>query len=149
MPVARTAGSLKINANLAIPEDELAFTFSRSGGPGGQHVNKTSTRVTLYFDVESSPSLTSEEKARLREKLGTRLSKRGILLVVSQKHRSQSANKREAIDRFVRLLHSALKKTRPRKPTHVPESVKQRRLQEKAVRARIKAFRSSRVPPDE
>lgn len=136
-------------ASVRIAEDELTFTSSRSSGPGGQNVNKTSTRVTLHFDLESSLSLTTEQKALLRRKLATRISKRGTLQVVSQKHRSQSANKRETIERFFQLIDSALEKPRPRKPTKVSRSVRKRRLQEKAHRSDIKKRRSTAVSWEE
>ncbi|HUG44062.1 MAG TPA: alternative ribosome rescue aminoacyl-tRNA hydrolase ArfB, partial [Acidobacteriota bacterium] len=123
----------------AIPETELSFTFSRSSGPGGQHVNKTSTRVTLRFDIGNSPSLSGEEKDLLKERLATRIDKRGILRLVTQKHRSQAANRKEAIERFGPLIRSALKTTRPRKPTRASKAAKERRLREKTRRSRIKS----------
>lgn len=133
----------------AIPEAELSFTFSRSSGPGGQHVNKTSTRVTLRFDIESSPSLSGEEKDLLKERLATRIDKRGILRLAAQKHRSQAANRKEAIERFGRLIRSALKTTRPRKPTRASKAARERRLREKTRRSRIKSARSLKISPED
>jgi len=95
---------IRITDELSIPRDELKFTASRSSGPGGQHVNKASTRVTLGFDVINSPSLTSEQKQLVLDGLATRISKKGILRVISQKTRSQAANKEVALERFIDLL---------------------------------------------
>jgi ribosome-associated protein len=78
-----------VNADLAIPEHELAFSASRSSGPGGQNVNKVSSRVTLTFDVENSPSLSDSQRRRIRSRLQTRINKDGVLRVISQISRSQ------------------------------------------------------------
>jgi ribosome-associated protein len=135
---------IKITDDLLIPEDALSFTASRSSGPGGQHVNKSSTRVTLRFDVLGSPSLSAEQKALLLTRLSTRVNKDGVLRVVAQKHRSQSANRELAVARFTELLRAALKRTRPRHPTRVPKAARNRRLEEKKHRGRVKRDRSGK-----
>jgi ribosome-associated protein len=84
---------IEINRNLSIPEHELSFTTARSGGPGGQHVNKVSSRVTLWFNVAESPSLSAFQKRRIMSRLATRINQRGELRVVAQQHRSQIANR--------------------------------------------------------
>lgn len=130
-----------IKEKLTIPDDELFFEFSRSSGPGGQNVNKVSTRVTLLFDVAQSPSLTEEQRSRIMKRLHTRITKAGVLRVTSQKHRSQSANREAARDRFAELLREALRRTRPRRKTKVPKAVREKRLTDKRHRGRLKRQR--------
>ena len=139
---------LLINDDLSISEDELLFKASRSGGPGGQHVNKVSSRVTLYFDLEASPSLTPSQKARTRQRLATRVGKNGLLRVVSRKHRSQAANRTAALERFVELLRGALKRAARRKKTRVPSAQKRRRLEQKKRRAGLKRVRGRSAVTD-
>ena len=129
-----------------IPDDELRFATSRSSGPGGQNVNKVETRVTLMFDVEASSSLTDEEKARVREVLGGRINREGVLRVSSQRHRTQKANRAAAVERFHGLIEDALVERPSRKRTRVPRGVKRRRLQDKRRRAELK--RQRRPPID-
>jgi ribosome-associated protein len=131
-----------INERVSIPEDELVFTASRSGGPGGQHVNKVSSRVTLRFDLDASPALTDGEKHRVRRRLSTRVSRDGVLRVVCRRHRSQIANRREAIERFAELLRSALQRPRRRRKTGIPGAAKRRRLEDKKRRGELKRRRS-------
>ena len=99
---------IEITPHVVIGEHELTFTFTRSPGPGGQNVNKVSTRVTLHFDVNDSPSLTADQKKRVRQKLATRINKDGLLRVVSSKERTQVANRRAAVARFVDLWRQSL-----------------------------------------
>jgi ribosome-associated protein len=139
---------IRINAELSIPEAEISFTFSRSGGPGGQNVNKLSTRATLRFDVSASPSLSDAQRGRILERLSTRISKEGILRVVSQKHRTQKMNREEATERFAGLLRGALLRRRPRKKTGVPAGVRKKRLEDKRRRSRLKAGRTRPVEDD-
>jgi ribosome-associated protein len=135
-----------ITPKLSIPDDELTFTASRAGGPGGQHVNKVSSRVTLRFDVANSPSLTAAQKRLIAERLRTRLSGEGILRVACRRHRSQAANRAEAVERFVELLRGALKRRRRRTRTAVPVFEKRRRLEEKGRRSRLKRERRATDP---
>jgi ribosome-associated protein len=136
---------IRITKDISIPEDELRFTASRSGGPGGQQVNKQSTRVTLWFDVANSESLSAAQKRRVFEGLATRINKRGILRVVSQKTRSQALNRIAAMERFADLVRTALKPSKRRKPTRISASVRQRRLEEKRRRGRLKRDRSKEI----
>ncbi len=122
---------IQITDTLFIHEDELSFTASPSSGPGGQHVNKVSTRMTLLFNVAASPSLSAEQKQRICSRLSTRVSKDGVLRVISQRHRSQAANRDAAVERFVELLKGALAELPPRKKTTVSKRARQRRLDEK------------------
>ena len=132
---------IEIAPGLAIPEGELRFTASRSGGPGGQNVNKVATRVTLIFDVGGSPSLSPDQKARIRERLATRISRDGVLRVVSQRHRTQAANRKAAVERFVELLRVALAEEPPRVPTRPTRVARERRVASKKLRARVKEAR--------
>ncbi len=140
---------IQITDDLSIPDSELSFTASRSSGPGGQNVNKVSTRITLRFDLEASPQLSAEQKELIQERLATRISKEGILSVSAQRERSQSANREAATERFGELLRQALEIDPERRPTRVPKGVDRRRLQDKRRRARVKRQRSQRYRADE
>ena len=133
---------IEIDDGIAIPEEELSFATSRSGGPGGQNVNKLETRVTLRFDLDGSPSLSEEQKARLRERLATRITRAGVLHVTAQKHRTQAANREAVLQRFSELLRDGLRRDAPRKKTRVPAGVKKRRLEEKRRRSERKRQRA-------
>jgi ribosome-associated protein len=133
---------IEITENITIAEDELTFKTSRSGGPGGQNVNKLNTRITVLLDVPNSPSLSEEQKRQILSKLSTRTDRRGILHVVSQKHRSQEANRQAAVERLRQLLQEALKPTPIRKKTKAPAAARERRLDEKRQRSRLKSQRA-------
>ncbi|MBW2195514.1 MAG: aminoacyl-tRNA hydrolase [Deltaproteobacteria bacterium] len=139
----------KITDHIDIPDEELSFTASRSSGPGGQNVNKVNTRVTLWFDVANSPSLSAWEKKRIRARLSMRVNKKGVLRVVSQKHRTQAANRETAMERFVELLRDALKKDKTRRRMKVPKVVDVRRLKNKKRRGLIKRQRSKGISSDD
>jgi ribosome-associated protein len=132
---------IEITVDLAIPEWELTFGASRAGGPGGQNVNKVATKVTLTFDVAGSPSLSEAQRARILERLTTRITKDGILHVMSQRHRTQGGNRTAALERFVELLRDALAKEAARVPTSPTRISKQRRVTDKKLRARVKETR--------
>ncbi len=140
---------LEITSDLLIPLNELEFTSSRSSKPGGQHVNRVASRITLNFDVANSPCLTDEQRHKISSKLQTRINKEGVLRVISQKYRSQKANKDAAIERFITLLRIALSKTRARIKTKTPAAVKQKRLEDKKHRGRIKAERSRKISSED
>ncbi|MBM4024174.1 MAG: aminoacyl-tRNA hydrolase [Planctomycetes bacterium] len=128
-----------------IPEDELVYRTSRSSGPGGQNVNKLNTRVTVLFDVAGSPSLSDEQKLQIRSRLATRLDKNGVLHVASQKHRSQEANRRTAVERLQQLVAEALRPVPVRKKTKTPAAARERRLREKKQRSERKQQRTGNV----
>jgi ribosome-associated protein len=133
-----------IDASVSIPEDELRFEASRSGGPGGQHVNTSSTRVTLVFDVTASRALDDPAKARIAQRLSTRISAEGLLRVSVQKHRSQRMNRDEAVERFAALLREALEEQKPRRRTRPTAGSRAKRVDEKKKRGGIKKMRTSR-----
>jgi ribosome-associated protein len=133
---------ITVTEHIAIPEHELSFTASRSRGPGGQHVNKVSSRVTLRFNVMTSPSLSDAQKHQLLAHLSTRISKEGVLQVVSQDSRSQAANRQATVARFIALLREGLTPALERQKTTVPPAVGQRRLEEKRHHSRLKHQRT-------
>lgn len=120
---------------------ELVFTTSRSGGPGGQNVNKVNSKVTLQFNIASSEILTDEEKTLLLDKLSSRLTRDGVLLVTAQESRSQTENKEIALEKFDTLLARAFEKKKVRKATKPTKSAKQERLKKKKVISEKKQWR--------
>ena len=109
---------LDVGASRPLSEDELTFRYTRSGGPGGQHVNTSATRVELVFDVAGSPTLTDSERALARRRLASRLDSEGRLRVVAQDERSRARNRAIAIERFCSLMREALRPPPPpRRPT--------------------------------
>lgn len=134
---------LPIIPTLSIPCSELHYRFTRSGGPGGQHVNRTATQVELTFDVLHSPSLNNEQRGLLIKKLKKRIDSDGILHLVSHSTRSQLENREGVTTRFVKLLATALKPIKPRRPTKPSQAAKEKRLQRKKVRSEVKAQRRS------
>lgn len=140
---------LKINEWVTIPADEVQFVASRGGGPGGQHVNKVSSRVTLRFDVAGSPSLTDGDRHRLLSVLATRISNDGVLQISSHAARSQVANKADVVARFCQLLADALRPPKKRKATRPSGAQRRRRLEGKRHRAKLKRARGKVRPVDE
>jgi len=140
---------IEINGRLRIPEEELSFAASRSGGPGGQNVNKVNTQVMLRFDVARSSSLSDWQRGRIRSRLRTRITKDGVLVLSSHRHRTQAANRNAVTERFVELLREALKRRRPRKKTRPTAASRERRLEAKKRRSRIKKLRSQKPSRDE
>ncbi len=133
---------LVIGRGLAIPLDELEMRASRASGPGGQHVNTSDTRVEVRFDVANSPSLPEAVRARLLERLGSRLSRAGIVRVVAQGHRSQLRNREAALARMGALLSRALEEPPPRVPSRPTAGALFRRRREKQLRAALKRARN-------
>ncbi|KQV57722.1 MULTISPECIES: alternative ribosome rescue aminoacyl-tRNA hydrolase ArfB [unclassified Caulobacter] len=132
---------IEITSWLRIDEDELAWKATRASGPGGQHVNKTSTAIELRFDVRNSPALPEDVKARLETLAGSRLTQDGVLILFAQGSRSQEMNRQEALERLVELIRRATEKPKPRKATKPTYSSKLKRLEGKTKRATVKSMR--------
>jgi ribosome-associated protein len=132
---------IRVNPSLSLDADELRFTFVASGGPGGQHVNKTATRAVLTFDVLGSPSLSPWQRYRVCAALAGRISRDGLLRIACSRHRSQDGNRREATAMLCRLLAAALKPRRARRATRPTAASVERRLREKSVRRTRKNLR--------
>lgn len=130
-----------IMGSLRIPLAELRFSFTRSGGPGGQHVNKAATQVELSFDVTGSPSLSVEQKQRLASRLRGYMSSEGVLRLACQSTRSQAQNREEVVERFAALLRAALHVPKPRQPTRPSRASAMRRVAAKRHRSAIKRQR--------
>ena len=138
---------LEVTPTLAIPESELNERFVRASGPGGQNVNKVSTAVELRFDVGGS-SLADEVKARLRELAGKKMSQDDVLTIDSREHRTQSQNRATARARLVELIQKALRRPRSRKKTRPSRAAREKRLEAKTQRSRVKVQRG-RVRSDD
>jgi ribosome-associated protein len=141
-------GYLEITPSLVLPLAELDYRATRSGGPGGQHVNTSSTRIEVWWDVRASPSLTEEQRTRLVARLSRRLDGEGRLRVVASESRSQLRNREAATERLRELVASALAVPKPRKRTRPSRAAKAARLEAKRRRSALKRDRR-RPPPDE
>jgi ribosome-associated protein len=126
---------------LRIPRDELSYYATRSGGPGGQHVNTSSTRIELWWNLAESSAPTEAMRALLRERLGRRVDAFGWLRLVESGSRSQTRNRETVTERFLALLAHAAIPPKPRRATRVPRVEKQRRLEAKRVRSNVKRLR--------
>jgi len=133
--------NLDLGSGSIVPAHLLRAATSRSGGPGGQNVNKVETRVTIEVDVEALP-LSDAAKQRIHSRLAGRINREGVLRVTSQSERSQLGNRDRALDRMEELLRDALKERRPRKATRVTKSQKRKRLESKRRHADKKRLRS-------
>lgn len=132
---------IEITSWLRIDEDELVWKATRASGPGGQHVNKTSTAIELRFDVRNSPYLPDDVKARLETLAGSRLTQDGVLILFSQGSRSQEMNRQDAQERLIDLIRRATEKPKPRRPTKPTYSSRLKRLDGKAKRGTVKSGR--------
>ena len=133
---------LYINPKVTIPYDYLTISTSRSSGPGGQHVNKLNTRVSIFFDIPNCLCLDEDQKHTLLTALKNRIDQQGVLQVSSQQYRSQTANRNAALERLAELIAIALKPKRKRKKTQIPKRAVRKRLEDKNVRSMTKKLRS-------
>ncbi len=136
---------LNIAPGVAVPRSELQYRASRSGGPGGQHVNTASTRIELLWNLEASRVLTDEQRTRLRERLASRLDSTGALRVVSSARRSQQQNKQAADERLAALVRHALHVPKRRRVTKRPKAANERRISEKKHRGTLKRDRRAQA----
>ncbi len=141
-------GLLRVTPELAIPLAELEYRASRSGGPGGQHVNTSSTRIELLWNVATSPALTDAQRALVRAKLAGRIDSEGVLRVVASEHRSQLQNREAAAERLRTLLAGALRVPKPRKKTRPSRAAREARLRAKKRRSETKSTRRPVKPED-
>lgn len=132
---------LFVRGDLTIPGAELDWAASRASGAGGQHVNKTSTRVTLSWCVGTSPTISEPKRARIQTKLAGRINAEGMLLVHVEDARSQWRNRELARERMAELVREALHVPKPRKDTKIPRGVKEARLESKRRRSSTKKNR--------
>lgn len=130
-----------VTPEIRISEDEVAFIYTRSSGPGGQKVNKVSTAVQLRFDVRSSPALPERVRRRLGSLAGGRITSGGVLVIEARRFRTRERNRRDAVDRLVALIRKAAERQRPRRPTVPSRSSRLARLEAKRRRSRIKELR--------
>ncbi|MEO6939091.1 MAG: alternative ribosome rescue aminoacyl-tRNA hydrolase ArfB [Candidatus Kapaibacterium sp.] len=133
---------IEVTPNLRIPMAEINFRFVRSSGPGGQHVNKTSTQVELTFDLAHSPSIREDDRLWLMQRLSSRLDTDGVLQITAQEHRSQLRNKTEATRKLVQLLADGFKRPKRRKPTKSTRGAKEARIASKKIHGAKKKARS-------
>ncbi len=138
---------LRIEGGPDIPMSELTFRATRSGGPGGQHVNTSATRVELTWDVKASPSLSDAQRARILKRLSNRIDASGVLRLVAGRTRSQHRNREEAAARFADMIAKALRRPKKRKKTRPPRRSKEKRLRQKKRRGELKKLRG-RVDPE-
>ncbi len=134
-------GSIPIRSGVAVPRHELTYRATRSGGPGGQHVNTSSTRVELTWSVATSRALSPELRARALTRLASRLDGRNVLRLVSDRTRSQLQNKVDVTERFVAVLRAALTLPKARRATKVSKGIKAKRLDAKKRHSAKKADR--------
>ncbi len=123
---------------------EVRYRTSRSSGPGGQHVNKAESRVELIWNPQDSSCLDNRQKARLMLNLGNRLTEKGELILASEKYRSQYRNKEDVMDRFLRLVSTALIPPKKRSPTRPTRASREKRIKQKKIRGEIKRSRRDR-----
>jgi len=135
-------GRLRIGRAVSIPVAEVEWRATTPGGPGGQHANRTNSRVEVRFDVAGSPSLGPRTRSRLLQRLGP------VVTTSAGEHRSQARNRQVALDRLVSRLAEALRPDRPRRPTAPSLGARERRLAEKHSRAEVKRGRQRPGPDD-
>ncbi|MCH6549301.1 MAG: aminoacyl-tRNA hydrolase [Proteobacteria bacterium] len=132
---------LRINDNVSVPLAEIEISAIRSQGAGGQNVNKVSTAIHIRFDVRASSALSDNDKARVLRLRDQRISKEGVIVIKSQRFRSQDKNRSDALEKLAEMIRKALVEKKPRKPTRPSKRSKEKRLDEKIKRGRLKETR--------
>ena len=148
MAARRGSGNRALPGGNRIPADEVEELASRAGGPGGQHVNTSSTRVSLRWNLRTSQGLSRSARERLLQKLERRLSREGVLVVHADRHRSRRRNLEDAHDRLYEIVRTALYQAPPRRPTKPGKGAVERRLKEKRRRSAVKRDRRHRRDDD-
>ncbi len=136
---------IRITPTIAIDESEISERFVRASGPGGQNVNKVASAVQLRFDAGHSPSLPDDVRQRLMRLAGRRLTQEGVLVITAQRHRTQEANRRDALDRLIELIRRAAEPPVPRRPTKPTAASRRRRIETKRRRSALKRSRGARA----
>ena len=136
---------VRLRGGVVIPESELEFRAARAGGPGGQSVNTTSSKIELRWSVRDSAALSEQQRERLLQRLSSRLTVDGVLILQGSEHKSQHRNREAVLARFRSVVGEALTPPRPRKRTRPSRGAKERRLREKKQRGEKKRLRK---PPD-
>lgn len=132
---------IRIPGGPTIDPTEFDFEATTAQGPGGQHVNRSNTAVTLLWDVDASASLSADQRRVVYDKLGTRINRDGVLRVSSQKHRSQARNREATVERLVELLAGAFHRDKPRRATKPSRASQRKRVDEKKKRGEVKKGR--------
>jgi ribosome-associated protein len=135
---------IRITDRIWIDEAELEESFIRASGPGGQNVNKVASAVQLRFDARHSPSLPADLRARLERIAGRRLTREGVIVIAALRHRSQEQNRKDARERLFAMIREAEKPPVPRRATKPTKASRERRLQRKARRSKIKRLRGEK-----
>ena len=133
-----------VTPRIALDEGEIEESFVRASGPGGQNVNKVSTAVELRFDAAASPNLPEAVRARLRTLAGRRMTRDGVIVIDAQRFRTRELNRADALDRLVALIRAASIAPKPRRPTRPTLASKERRLEGKERRGRVKSLRQGK-----
>ncbi len=136
---------ISITPAISLDESEISERFVRASGPGGQNVNKVASAVQLRFDAAHSPSLPNDVRERLLRLAGRRITQEGVLVITAQRHRTQEANRRDALDRLIELIRRAAERPAPRRATRPTAASRQRRRDAKSRRSALKRSRSTRV----
>ncbi|RJR46855.1 MAG: aminoacyl-tRNA hydrolase [Desulfobacteraceae bacterium] len=134
---------LRITPFISIDEKEIKEVFVRASGPGGQNVNKVSTAVQLRFDVLGSPSLPEEVKQRVLSVGGKRVTDEGVLVIDARRFRTQDRNRQDARERLIEIVRTAARRPKPRRATRPTAASRQRRIDQKKQRAKVKQMRKS------